>query len=119
MMKLVCLVAVGVGAALFAGASPAEAQRAHAETFSRGVTMKCSAATRTCRFHNVRPKARHCTFSVNYVTMHPRRGREHRAKNGNVFVAGGGRQRQSFHFGRSEVRRIKGISLLCRHRRHW
>lgn len=119
MKTLVGIMAVGFGVALFAGPDNAQAQQLRAETMSRGVTMKCSAVTKTCRFHNVRPKARFCTWSVNYVAVSPRHGRQHLAKSGNVMVMGGARQRQTFHFGRADVRRLKGVSLLCRHRRHY
>ncbi|MDY0001769.1 MAG: hypothetical protein RBU30_10770 [Polyangia bacterium] len=119
MTKLVGILSVGIGLALFAGPDQAQAQGHRIESFSRGVTMKCRAGTRDCTFHNVRPKGRHCTWSVSYVAVHPRRGPQHLTKSGTVVVHGGARTRQSFHFGRSDVRRLKGVSLLCRHRRHW
>ena len=119
MKKLVGIMAVGIGAALFAGDSPVQAQQLRAETFSRGVTMKCSAVTKGCRFNNVRPKGRFCTWSVSYVAVSPRHGRQRLTKSGNVFVAGGARQHSTFHFGRADVRRLDSVSLNCRFRRHY
>jgi hypothetical protein len=88
------------------------------ERFSRGVRMKCRVGTAACSFKNDRPRGRKCTYSVSYVAFSHRRGRVARTHSGRVFIRGGERQRQKFHFGQSQLRRVTGASLFCGRRHH-